>query len=192
MEQHIDIPVPHSIIEVRFVAIDYAGGDACERSRSCEKNEEAGQEEPFGVRCWRWRGSLSETRRGVIKHCETLFHGQSSASVEIRCCVEESLAVGHVHANEKTCSARPQVIFIWKHWESMTFRDACFAVRWCVCPPPMGSSRYELPCQQSGVFTLVPRVLPPSCRVTPRRNHNTLDSAEKVRKIWLAICAGLH
>ena len=30
---------------------------------------------------------------------------------------------GQVHANEMTCSARPQVVFIRKHWESL-FRSA--------------------------------------------------------------------
>ena len=43
-----------------------------------------------------------------------------------------------------------------------------------------GRSSFELKCQETGVYSLVPPVLSVDCGASPRRNHSTVDPTGKV------------
>ena len=43
-----------------------------------------------------------------------------------------------------------------------------------------GRSSFELKCQETGVYSLVPPVLSVDCGASPQRNHSTIDPTGKV------------
>merc|ERR1712136_281640 len=45
---------------------------------------------------------------------------------------------------------------------------------------PQSRSSFESKCQETGVYTSVPPVLPVDCGVLPRKNHSTVDPTAKV------------